>query len=264
MSKMLLAKEIYGKSITLYVRRIKIMKTFFGQFISRWCMIALLLVSISSIAIADQVIYIDVAHFIPGDSQFGVEIKGNTWIRIADPDAIGGTAWGGPGDNNYTADGGDPFLAAEPYLIIKFPVDVRAGESTADGKTWIPWARMRVPSTHNSFYWQVSTDKKNWKPEIITNANRWNDDARNESNEWYWQDNLTGNDGAVNADIAVGVNYIRVGVRESDPVVHPLIDVACFRNDGGEPTYEEALASGVPVEPAGKLAASWGQIKNNR
>ena len=238
------------------------MKKSFCQFASRWCIIALLLVSISSIAIADQVIYIDVAHFIPGDSQFGVEVKGNTWISVADPDAIGGKAFGGPGDDDYTADGGDPFLVAEPYLVIKFPVDVRAGESTADGKEWVPWARMRLPSTQNSFYWQVSTDKVNWKPEIITNANRWNDDAQNETNVWYWQDHVTGNDGGILADMAVGVNYLRVGVRESNPDTHPLIDVACFRNDGGEPTYEDALASGTPVEPAGKVATSWGQIKN--
>ncbi|MBC8235793.1 hypothetical protein H8E77_40105 [bacterium] len=237
------------------------MKNFFGQFASRWCLIALLLVSFSSIAIADQVIYIDVAHYIPEDSQFGVEVKGNKWISVADPDAIGGKAFGGPGDSNYTADGGDPFLVAEPYLIIKFPVDVRAGESTADGKTWIPWARMRLPADQNSFYWQVSTDKTNWKPEIITNANRWNDDAQNGTNVWYWQDNVTGNDGGIPADMAVGVNYLRVGVRESNPDTHPLIDVACFRNDGGKPTYEDAIASGVPVEPAGKLAASWCAIK---
>ena len=50
---------------------------------------------------ADQVIYVDVAHYIPDDSQFGVEVKGNTWISFADPEAIGGRAFGGPGDNNY-------------------------------------------------------------------------------------------------------------------------------------------------------------------
>jgi hypothetical protein len=231
-------------------------------------MIALLLVSFSFITIADQIIYIDVAHYIRGDSEFGVEVTGNTWIIVADPDAFGGTAFGGPGDSNYTADGGDPFLVAEPYLVIQFPAKVNPGESTADGKTWIPWARMRVPATQNSFYWQVSSDKTNWKPEIITNANRWNDDAQNESNVWYWQDNLTGNDGAVNADIAVGINYLRVGVRESDPETYPLIDIACFRNDGkkasdDDPELEKAVAAGTSVEPGGKLATSWGKIKSH-
>ena len=56
---------------------------------------------------ADQVIFIDVAHYIPADSQFGVEVKGNKWISFADPEAIGGRAFGGPGDNNYGDDGGD-------------------------------------------------------------------------------------------------------------------------------------------------------------
>ena len=148
-----------------------------------------------SVSQADQVIYVDVAHYIPDDSQFGVEVKGNTWISFADPEAIGGRAFGGPGDNNYGDDGGDPFIAAEPYLVIPFPVDVKAGESTADGKVWVPWVRIRVPLTHNSFYWQVSSEKPyKWKPEIITNAVRWNDDAMNNSDKWYWQDNTTGND----------------------------------------------------------------------
>ena len=30
-----------------------------------------------SVSQADQVIYVDVAHYIPDDSQFGVEVKGN-------------------------------------------------------------------------------------------------------------------------------------------------------------------------------------------
>jgi hypothetical protein len=190
-------------------------------------------------------------------------VDGNKWIKISDPDAIGGVAFGDPGDNDR--DNAKP--PGAPFLVIKFPVDVRAGESTADGKEWVPWARMRVKTDKNSFFWQVSTDKKNWKPKDNTNVNRWNNDDRNAGNplgdgKWYWQDNVTGNSGGIPADIAVGVNYLRVGVRESGPEDYPEIDVVCFRNDGGEPSYEEAKASGTPVEPAGKLATSWGQIKN--
>ena len=213
---------------------------------------------------ADQVIYIDVSHYIPAESQFGVEVKGNKWVEVADPEAIGGKAFGGPGDNDYAADGGDPFLVAEPYLVIKFPVDVLAGESSADGKTWVPWARMRVPDVHNSFYWQTSGDRPfAWKPEIITNSIRWNDDAVNGSDVWYWQDHVTGNDGGITADVVAGVNYVRIGVRESGPDgLFPTIDVVCFRNDGGTPTVDEALGSGTSVEPVDKLSTSWGQIKN--
>lgn len=236
------------------------MKRFMYQTTLLCCIIALLLTGISAIAIADQIIYIDVAHFIPADSQFGVDVDGNKWIKVEDKDALGGSAFGGPGDTDQ-ANAKPP---GAPFLVIKFPQDVKAGEGTANGKTWIPWARMRIPTDRNSFFWQTSTDKVIWKPKDNTNVNRWNDDAQNSTNKWYWQDNLTGNDGAINADIAVGVNYLRVGVRESDVVPnHPLIDVACFRNDGKKPTDAEALSSGTPVEPAGKLATSWGKIKAN-
>ena len=207
-----------------------------------------------------KVIYLDVADFIPGESQFGVEVDGNKWIEVADRDALGGTAFGGPGDNDR--DNANP--PGVPFLVIRFPERVRAGESTAAGKTWIPWARMRVPTDRNSFFWQVSRDKKNWKPKDNTNTNRWNDDARNGSDQWYWQDNLTGNDGAINADLAVGDNYLQIGVRESDPVNFPRIDVVCFRNDGKKPSdveAAEALSILRPVEPAGKLAATWGELK---
>ena len=113
-------------------------------------MTLLLFLAIALSGYTDMVIYIDVANFIPADSQFGVEVKGNKWVSFRDSNAIGGKAFGGPGDNNYGADGGDPFLVAEPYLVIAFPKEVKAGESTADGKVWVPWARMLLPSTHNS------------------------------------------------------------------------------------------------------------------
>ncbi len=71
-------------------------------------------------AYADQVIYID----------------------MADPDALDGYAFGSPGDNDRN--GANPLGA--PFLVYKFPVKVEDGESTADGKKWIPWARMRVPA----------------------------------------------------------------------------------------------------------------------
>ncbi|MFC1718922.1 cohesin domain-containing protein, partial [Candidatus Poribacteria bacterium] len=235
----------------------------------RYSAIIFLFLTMGMSAYADQVIYIDVADFIPGDSQFGVAVKGNEWVEVDDPDALDGQAFGGPGDNNYSADGGNPFRVAEPYLIIEFPEDVKPGESTADGKVWVPWARMRVPADFNSFYWQVSADKVRWEPAIITNAVRWNDDGRNGSNEWYWQDNITGNDGGINADIETGVNYVRIGVRESDPVLFPLIDVVCFRNDGEQPSDDEAeqhLKTVRPREPeqqSGSGLGTWGMIKHS-
>jgi hypothetical protein len=121
---------------------------------------------------------------------------------------------------------------------------------------------MRIPDTFNSFYWQVSPDSSSgWKPDIITNAVRWNDDAMNGTDVWYWQDHITGNDGGITADMVVGTNYVRIGVRESDPDLFPTIDAICFRNDGGTPNDNEALGSGTAVAPAGKLSTSWGHIK---
>ena len=57
-------------------------------------MILLLFLAIVLPGYTDMVIYIDVAHFIPADSQFGVEIKGNKWISFPDSNAIGGKAFG--------------------------------------------------------------------------------------------------------------------------------------------------------------------------
>jgi hypothetical protein len=239
---------------------IQIMKKFVCQFSTQYFMIVLLLMSISSLAIADQVIYIDLVNAanMESESQFGIEVDGNTWLRFSDPTALNGTgALGDPGDND--SKGAKP--PGAPFLVYKFPVEVNPGESTAEGKEWVPWAHMRVPDDFNSFFWQVSIDKVTWKPADNSPANRWNDDAVNKSNAWYWQDNVTGNAGGIPADIEVGVNYFRLGVREADPEKFSFIDVVCFRNDGQAPTDEEALSSGTAVEPVGKLATSWARVK---
>ena len=100
---------------------------------------ALLFLAISLYVHADQVIYVEVEDFDPELSQFGVQVKGNEWVETQEEGAINGTAFGGPGDNNHGADGGDP------YLVIKLPVEVEKGESTADGETWAVWGRLYVP-----------------------------------------------------------------------------------------------------------------------
>jgi hypothetical protein len=244
-------------------RRIKIMKRTF-QTASLSGLIFILFIGVSS-AIADQVIYVAVNEFIPADSQFGVDVDGNTWIKTDDADVLV-RAFGDPGDNDR--DAAKP--PGAPFLVLRLPEPVEGGESTADGREWVPWARMRVKTDKNSFFWQVSTDKVNWKPADNDSPNRWNDDSRNAGQpngdgKWYWQDNVTGNDGGIPADMAVGVNYVRIGTRESGPDDFPEIDVVCFRNDGGTPNDSEALTAlasrGVAVEPAGKLATTWGTLK---
>lgn len=247
--------------------------------------IALLLMSFSFITIADQVIYVDVGNYIPAASQFGNEVKGNEWITIVDENAIGGRAFGGPGDNNHANDDGKPYLAA------KLPVQVNPGESTADGKTWAAWARLYVPQAvidpreFDSFFLRTSPDAKTWTPETRGDSSlRWNDPGGvfpaclvdnpdvlvtdvGDGLPWYWIKHIVSinvaNSSSIDPVLTVGSNYMEIGVRESDPVNFPIINIVCFRNDDLGPSDAEALASGFPVEPAGRLATSWGQIKVN-
>ena len=79
-----------------------------------------------------QIIYTEVSSFEPALSQFNV--LGITWVETPEDGAINNTAFGAP----------DGFLAGEPYLVFKLP-KVKAGESTADGKTWVAWARLYIP-----------------------------------------------------------------------------------------------------------------------
>jgi len=105
-----------------------------------------------------QIIYTEVSSFEPALSQFNV--LGITWVETPEDGAINNTAFGAP----------DGFLAGEPYLVFKLP-KVKAGESTADGKTWAAWARLYIPymlvngNNVNSFLLRVSADGKNWIPQ---------------------------------------------------------------------------------------------------
>jgi hypothetical protein len=167
---------------------------------------------------------------------------GNMWVEVEDPRTLSGSAMTAPGDNNFAVDKDDG-----PFLVYRLPVPVKPGEATEDGKTWQVWFRMRVPTDRNSFYWQLGTDGENWNPTPNSNANRANDDGRNGSNVWYWQDQLTGNTGALDPELAVGVNWLRVGCREADVLPNaPLFDVVCLKNYGplgsrGAPEDDEVL-----------------------
>lgn len=58
------------------------MAKFSGAATLAGCMIVLLLVTLSSISLADQVMFIDVTNVanMEAESQFGVDVDGNTWI----------------------------------------------------------------------------------------------------------------------------------------------------------------------------------------
>lgn len=241
-------------------------------------MTVLLLAGFSAVAIADQVIYVDIAHFSPSDSQFGVDVKGNRWVKDLINGALGGDAYGGPGDNNHANDAG------EPYLVIKVPTNVLPGEGTSNGKTWAAWARLYEPASltsptdFNSFFLRTSRDKNAWTPANRGDTSlRFNDpgatfpasvngamvlltDVGNAA-PWFWEHHRTNGQSTIDPVLESGVNYIEVGIRESDLVNFPRIDIICLRNDGGLPSDREALGSGTAVEPAGKLATLWGRMK---
>ena len=229
---------------------------------------------------ADQIIYVEVSDFDRSLSQFGVEVKGNTWVETLEDGAIDGTAFGGPGDNNHSADLG------EPYLIIKLPSPVNAGESTADGKTWAVWGRLYVPvsattdfNSFNSFLLRMSADAQNWTPGNRGDTTlRWNDAGGQfpgvinnidvlftdvgDRLPWYWEKHSANSQSTIDPTLAVGDNYIEIGIRESDATNYPRIDVICFRNDDKQPSDSEVPMYITAVKPKDKLAVSWGEIKS--
>jgi hypothetical protein len=246
----------------------------------RYVFISFLLCMIIGLcAYADQIIYVEVSDFDRSLSQFGEEVKGNTWVETPEEGAINGTAFGGPGDNNHGSDGG------EPYLVIKLPQQVEAGESTADGKTWAGWARLYEPESivtldqYNSFFFRMSVDAENWTPAARGDTTlRWNDPGAmfpasindvdvlftdlGDRLPWFWEKHTANGQSTIDPVLEVGDNYIEIGIRESDPVNYPRIDVVCLRNDGEKPSDQEVPLYLTAVQPTGKLATSWGKIKS--
>lgn len=257
-----------------------------GKVSMKYCLISLMFCLIAGAYIyADQVIYIEVSQFDPELSQFGMAIKGNTWTETPEDGAINGTTFGAPGDNNHGNDGG------EPYMVIKVPIPVENGEGTPDGNTWAAWARLFEPEAlvtadqFNSFFLRTSTDAKDWTPAARgSTALRWNDPGAmfpnsingvdvlftDEGDElpWFWEKHSANGQSTVDPVLEVGENYIEIGVRESDPINYPRIDVICLRNDGGQPSDEEAMQyleptrPGEPEQVSGLSFGTWGTVKN--
>ena len=256
-----------------------------------WLGVLAMLFALATVSVyADQVIYVRVADFDPGLSEFEEDVAGNEWVATEEEGALFGTAYGGPGDNNRDAAG--------PSLVIKLTVPVKAGEATADGMKWIAWARMYEPGAlktgnlNNSIFFRTSADAKGWTPKDRgTNDLLWNDPggAKNdllfpeaingvdsiftdvgEDLPWFWQNHKAtidvprGPDSAIDPVLEVGDNYVELVPRESDPVDYPRIEVICFRNDGQQPSDTEALAfyDSLAVHPEGKLAVQWGKLKS--
>jgi hypothetical protein len=222
--------------------------------------------ALGTAASADQLICVAADDFIADMSDL-VPIEGNQWQEIADADGLRPVSMVAPGPG--ATDG----AVDRPWLVYMLPVDVLPGESTADGKTWQIWHHLRVVTDSNSFYWQLSADGATWLPDPITNANRVNDDSQNDLDQWWWLDQLTGNDGAVDPVLSVGANYLRVGSRETKPEAElsPRFDIVCLRNygelgAGNGPADDEVLAflaaQSSAVEPRHKLATTWSELKS--
>lgn len=251
----------------------------------------LLCLAIGLYAHADQVIYVKVSDFDPDLSAFDVDVAGNKWMETEEEGALFGTAYGAPGDNNQDAAG--------PHLVIKLPEPVKSGESTADGKIWVAWARLYEPEAlvtgnlSNSIFLRMSPDANNWTPAGRASTQLlWNDpgganntllfpDCINgvdslftdvgDELPWFWENHKATEggprapDSSMDPPLEVGDNYVELVPRESNPVNYPRIEVICFRNDGKQPSDAEALkylGAIQPVQPAGKMVDSWGRLKS--
>ena len=228
---------------------------------------------------ADQVIMLDVMFFDPDSSEFILDdkereaavtkainqFKGNVWDIFEEENALGGTALGAPGDNDF---------ASNFPLIYKLPVAIAAGE----GGPWKMWARLNRTADPNSFWWRAGQDGKKWKPNAFNmDTHGWNNPGgipAPDKPPWFWFG------GVGTPEFKEGDNYLMLSCRESGiPPNVNLIDVISIRNDGNPPTDEESeklLADqykGIrspldnapeSVSPTGKLTTTWGRIKSQR
>jgi hypothetical protein len=225
---------------------------------------------------------VDMMYFIPDESEFILDdeerkaevddvikrTNRNVWDVFEDKNALGGTALGAPGDNDF---------ATTFPLVYKLPVAIKAGEAGP----WKMWARLNRKDDPNSFFWKVSQDAKNWTPKGFNiDTHGWNNPAVAaipDKAPWFYFD------GIGNPEFKEGDNYLTISCRESGvPPNVNLIDVISIRNDGNKPTDEESeklLAeqykgidspigkdpSGekekLAVSPGGKLTITWGWLK---
>ncbi|MBM3235042.1 hypothetical protein FJZ31_01960 [Candidatus Poribacteria bacterium] len=226
---------------------------------------------------AAQVIMVDVMYFIPDKSEFILDdekrknevddvikrTNRNVWDVFEDENALGGAALGAPGDNDF---------ATNFPLVYKLPVAIKAGEAGP----WKMWARLNRTADPNSFFWKASQNAIKWMPPGFNiDTHGWNNPGAPlmvpDKPPWFWFD------GVGNPEFQPGDNYLMLSNRESGvPPDVNLIDVISIRNDGKQPTDEEAeklLAEqykGIrspfekieeSVSPGGKLTTTWGRMK---
>jgi hypothetical protein len=229
---------------------------------------------------AAQVIYIDMLDFIPDKGDFIKDEKerenkfkevqrnfqGHVWRIIEDKDAIDGKAMDCPGDNDFLS-----------FAELIYQFEVNAGEQGP----WAMWARLNRLPDPNSWFYRVSTDAKSWAPKDFNiDTAGWNNPPGFGQNPevlqfakgtlvdakgpWFWYK------GAGAPDLKPGKNFLDISPRESGlPPNNHAIDMICIRNDGNDPTDDEAKAfaskgQGQAVSVKDKLTTTWGRVKSQR
>lgn len=229
---------------------------------------------------AAQVIYIDMLDFIPDKGDYIKDDKerenkfkeiqrafvGHVWRIVEAKDALGDKAMDCPGDNDFNT-----------FAELTYEFEVKAGEKGP----WAMWARLNRLPDPNSWFYRTSPDGKKWNPpNFDIGAAGWNNPPGFGQNPevlqfakgtlgkakgpWYWYK------GTGSPDLKDGKNFLNISPRESGlPPNNHAIDMICIRNDGNDPTDDEATpfiskGPGQAVSVKDKLATTWGQIKSQR
>ena len=81
---------------------------------------------------------------------------------------------------------------------------------------------------------------------------------------WRWSGGRDKPESQSPTDLKKGTNTVRIQPREADAGKEALFDIFMISTEAFQPTDEdyEKAKEGLPVEPAGKLATTWGTIKH--
>ena len=199
--------------------------------------IVLLLIFLFAIpSVYAYVYYVEAEDFDP-DTSMPIA-GGGTWTITADKEAFG---------EEYVRYTG-PHTGAVTSLLYPIP------DVDDDSKQWMIWIRCIMPDTGaDSYFLYVSTDGGNeWGPQQTVSAPV--------NPDWQWASWTPITPFEEGAD-----NVLRISERED-----ARADIICIRNDGAVPSaeeYENWLEAWekkqIAVEPAHKIATTWGNTKSS-
>lgn len=184
---------------------------------------------------------------------------------------------GALGDQYIVFKATDKTTAAEGSHFLEYTVNIPKG-----GKYFIwvraSWARAAGSRDHNSFYVQINGEPAAGAlvrhVNTISDANWPNDFDPN--NPWVWAGDsaqpveLQGqpDGGLMNGlekDFVAGENTFMIYLREGDIDNSTMCaDAVMISTVDFVPTDEDYAQASIAVEPAGKLAAKWAQLKTGR